>query len=80
MRCDGMAAALGPATAAGAANAGCAAAAAAAATWRVRDMPATPTPVNALMFAMIVSTLLSQVTDCAISRLEPNSVCAQAIF
>ena len=76
---DGMAAALGPAMAAGAAYAGCAAAAAAA-TWRVRDMPATPTPVNVLMLAMIVSTLLSQVTDCAVSRLEPNSACAQAIF
>ena len=29
------------------------AAAAPAATWRVRDMPATPTPVNALKFVMI---------------------------
>jgi hypothetical protein len=59
LRCGGMAAAA-PAAAC-AQNAGCAAAA--AATSRVRDMPAAktplPTPVNALMFAMISGTLLS---------------------
>jgi hypothetical protein len=56
-------------------NAGCAAAAAVA-TWRVRDMPATPTPVNALMFAMIWALLsqkeITQLCDLEAKRISPN--------
>ena len=42
-----------------AAAAGCAAAASAWMTWRVRDMPATPTRENTLLIVMVAATLLS---------------------
>src|SRR5918996_190815 len=68
LRCGVMAAG---APAACAQNAGGAATAgAASATWRVRDMPATPTPVNALMISMSWHPPFAKVSTYVILRLR----------